>query len=205
MLAKSKHPYKPSPLSDLKDCFYRESKRRPARPCSTIVNPMDSARIAELLEPFLRAPIPAEAGPSGFLEGCHYEQGQKPGEAYPERSRRESAVRSANDQRPFLACPEPSEGTNGALSHIISTYIDLLLRWNARINLTAIRDPEQIVTRHFGESLFAARILFPVTAHVGTAAPGCPAEQSSAVVHTAATVIRTDNPAPDGRKTTDQG
>jgi 16S rRNA (guanine527-N7)-methyltransferase len=43
----------------------------------------------------------------------------------------------------------------------ISTYIDLLLRWNARINLTAIRDPEQIVTRHFGESLFAARYLFP--------------------------------------------
>jgi 16S rRNA (guanine(527)-N(7))-methyltransferase RsmG len=43
----------------------------------------------------------------------------------------------------------------------ISTYIDLLLRWNARINLTAIRDPEQIVPRHFGESLFMARHLFP--------------------------------------------
>jgi len=43
----------------------------------------------------------------------------------------------------------------------ISTYIDILLRWNARINLTAIRDPEQIVTRHFGESLFAASHLFP--------------------------------------------
>jgi 16S rRNA (guanine527-N7)-methyltransferase len=43
----------------------------------------------------------------------------------------------------------------------ISTYIDILLRWNARINLTAIRDPEEIVTRHFGESLFAAAHLFP--------------------------------------------
>jgi 16S rRNA (guanine527-N7)-methyltransferase len=43
----------------------------------------------------------------------------------------------------------------------ISTYIDLLLRWNARINLTAIREPEEIVTRHFGESIFAARYLFP--------------------------------------------
>ena len=43
----------------------------------------------------------------------------------------------------------------------ILTYIDILLRWNARINLTAIRDPEEIVTRHFGESLFAARHLFP--------------------------------------------
>jgi 16S rRNA (guanine527-N7)-methyltransferase len=40
-------------------------------------------------------------------------------------------------------------------------YIDLLLRWNARINLTAIRDPDEIVTRHFGESLFLAGHLFP--------------------------------------------
>jgi 16S rRNA (guanine527-N7)-methyltransferase len=38
----------------------------------------------------------------------------------------------------------------------ISKYIDLLTKWNARINLTAIRAPEEIVQRHFGESLFAA-------------------------------------------------
>jgi 16S rRNA (guanine527-N7)-methyltransferase len=50
--------------------------------------------------------------------------------------------------------------TAGDLQHI-STYIDILVRWNARINLTAIRDPEDIVPRHFGESLFAARHLFP--------------------------------------------
>jgi len=43
----------------------------------------------------------------------------------------------------------------------ISIYIDLLLRWNARMNLTAVRKPEEIVTRHFGESLFLARYLFP--------------------------------------------
>lgn len=41
----------------------------------------------------------------------------------------------------------------------ISTYIDLLLKWNARMNLTAIRGPNEIVQRHFGESLFAARYL----------------------------------------------
>jgi 16S rRNA (guanine527-N7)-methyltransferase len=46
----------------------------------------------------------------------------------------------------------------------ISIYIDLLLRWNARINLTAIRSEEEIVTRHFGESLFLARHLFPTNA-----------------------------------------
>lgn len=43
----------------------------------------------------------------------------------------------------------------------IQAYLDLLLRWNAKLNLTAVRDPEEIVTRHFGESLFAARQLFP--------------------------------------------
>lgn len=43
----------------------------------------------------------------------------------------------------------------------ISTYIELLLKWNARMNLTAVRDPEQIVTRHFGESLFVGHYLFP--------------------------------------------
>jgi 16S rRNA (guanine527-N7)-methyltransferase len=48
----------------------------------------------------------------------------------------------------------------------ISVYIDLLLRWNARINLTAIRHPDDIVTRHFGESFFLARHLFPTAANV---------------------------------------
>src|ERR1700683_3386199 len=54
----------------------------------------------------------------------------------------------------------------------ISTYIDILLHWNARINLTAIRDPEEIMTRHFGESLFAASHLFskvyPVSSSVSS-------------------------------------
>jgi 16S rRNA (guanine527-N7)-methyltransferase len=40
-----------------------------------------------------------------------------------------------------------------------STYIDILQKWNARVNLTAIRDPEQIVARHFGESYFSAQAL----------------------------------------------
>jgi len=79
---------------------------------------MDTARVAELLQPFLSGP------------------------GHSERSE-ESAVLT----------PDQLEN--------ISTYIDLLLRWNARINLTAIREEEEIVTRHFGESLFGARHLFP--------------------------------------------
>ncbi|MGB7601254.1 MAG: 16S rRNA (guanine(527)-N(7))-methyltransferase RsmG [Candidatus Sulfotelmatobacter sp.] len=55
---------------------------------------------------------------------------------------------------------EPASLSATQLNHI-SMYIDILMRWSARINLTAIRDEEEIVTRHFGESLFAARCLFP--------------------------------------------
>jgi 16S rRNA (guanine527-N7)-methyltransferase len=43
----------------------------------------------------------------------------------------------------------------------IQTHLDLLLRWNQHMNLTALRSPEEMVVRHFGESLFAARQLFP--------------------------------------------
>ena len=43
----------------------------------------------------------------------------------------------------------------------LAAYLEILHRWNARMNLTAIHDPEQVVTRHFGESLFAAQHLFP--------------------------------------------
>jgi 16S rRNA (guanine527-N7)-methyltransferase len=62
----------------------------------------------------------------------------------------------------------------------ISTYIDLLLRWNSRVNLTAIRTPDEIVTRHFGESLFAARHLF---------------------ARSPASTVPSANPSPAGRST----
>lgn len=54
--------------------------------------------------------------------------------------------------KPYLAAPS-------AILPKLSDYLDLLLKWNARTNLTAIREPEEIVRRHFGESLFAARHL----------------------------------------------
>ena len=110
---------------------------------------MDTAQIAALLEPFLTAPIPTSREDTPPAH-CHSESGQRPGEACPERSRREPAVPSPADDRRL---------TTDDLHHI-STYIDLLQRWNSRINLTAIRTPQEIVTRHFGESLFAARCLF---------------------------------------------
>jgi 16S rRNA (guanine527-N7)-methyltransferase len=39
---------------------------------------------------------------------------------------------------------------------LIQQYIGILLRWNEKLNLTAIRDPLEILYRHFCESMFAA-------------------------------------------------
>jgi len=64
-------------------------------------------------------------------------------------------ARIASLLAPFLA---PDSLTDQQLAQV-STYLDLLLKWNARINLTSVRKPEEIVTRHFGESFFAARQL----------------------------------------------
>jgi len=59
-------------------------------------------------------------------------------------------------------------GLNEAQLSQVARHLDLLLKWNARMNLTAVRDTEQIVLRHFGESLFAARELFPDPAATGS-------------------------------------
>ena len=40
---------------------------------------------------------------------------------------------------------------------LVSAHLELLLKWNAKMNLTAVRGPEEVVTRHFGESFFTAR------------------------------------------------
>lgn len=61
----------------------------------------------------------------------------------------------------------------------IDAWLALLLKWNARMNLTAIRDPEQILRRHVAESLFAASLV-PQSARTlldygsGAGLPGIP-------------------------------
>lgn len=52
--------------------------------------------------------------------------------------------------------PFPTIELSGSLIGQVSEYLDLLLRWNARVSLTAIRRPEEIIQRHFGESFFTA-------------------------------------------------
>lgn len=60
----------------------------------------------------------------------------------------------------------------------LAVYLDLILKWNARTNLTAIRNPEEIVRRHFGESLFAGAHLGPCATLLdfgsGAGFPGVP-------------------------------
>jgi 16S rRNA (guanine527-N7)-methyltransferase len=46
-----------------------------------------------------------------------------------------------------------------ALERRFEEYLSLVLRWNGRVNLTAIRDEEGILARHFVESIACARAL----------------------------------------------
>ncbi|MGH9743682.1 MAG: 16S rRNA (guanine(527)-N(7))-methyltransferase RsmG [Candidatus Acidiferrum sp.] len=61
----------------------------------------------------------------------------------------------------------------------IQRYMKILLAWNEKVNLTAIRDPLEILHRHFCESMYAA-VAVPVEngrlADVGSGAgfPGIP-------------------------------
>ena len=68
------------------------------------------------------------------------------------------SARIAELLQPYL---EKTDGGREVLSpqqlQQLSDYLDLLLKWNKRTNLTSVRGPDVIVTRHFGESLFLAR------------------------------------------------
>jgi len=52
-------------------------------------------------------------------------------------------------------------GIQASSDHLfkIREYISILLKWNRSINLTSITSPVEIVARHFGESMFASRLL----------------------------------------------
>jgi 16S rRNA (guanine527-N7)-methyltransferase len=63
----------------------------------------------------------------------------------------ESAIRKA--------LSEFQIGVNSDQVGQIQEYIRLLLVWNEKVNLTAIRDPSEILHRHFGESMFAANVV----------------------------------------------
>lgn len=64
------------------------------------------------------------------------------------------------DLEPLLA-PFLKDSLSADQLRKLQTHFDLLAKWNAKISLTAIRDPKEIVHRHFGESLFAGAQLNP--------------------------------------------
>ena len=51
------------------------------------------------------------------------------------------------------------EPLDSLLASRFEDYLSLILRWNTRVNLTAIRDEEGILSRHFVESIACARAL----------------------------------------------
>lgn len=81
---------------------------------------------------------------------------------------------------PFFGSAKRAPLSNAQLKQV-SDYLDLLRRWNQKIALTSVHEPEYIVTRHFGESFFAAgRLLKPdsrdsvVDVGAGAGFPGLP-------------------------------
>ena len=44
------------------------------------------------------------------------------------------------------------------LAERIADYVRLLLRWNQKVSLTSVTAPQEVLTRHFGESLFGAQV-----------------------------------------------
>ena len=65
-----------------------------------------------------------------------------------------------------------------ALCEKVQRHIALLQVWNKKLNLTSVREPEEIVQRHFGESFYLARLLpeFQTLLDLGSGAgfPGRP-------------------------------
>ncbi|HEX4066600.1 MAG TPA: 16S rRNA (guanine(527)-N(7))-methyltransferase RsmG [Acidobacteriaceae bacterium] len=58
---------------------------------------------------------------------------------------------------PELRAHPAFAGLNAQQIEQLENYLALLVKWNARVNLTAVREPTEIVDRHFAESIFAAR------------------------------------------------
>ena len=71
------------------------------------------------------------------------------------------SIMEAAALRELLAPFVPPGELDSHLLESIRVHLELLIRWNQRMNLTALRTPEAMVERHFGESLFAARHLLP--------------------------------------------
>lgn len=66
---------------------------------------------------------------------------------------------SAGDRLNALLVENGLEALDAVVAGQFADYISLFLRWNARLNLTAIRDENGILARHFVESIACAHAL----------------------------------------------
>jgi 16S rRNA (guanine527-N7)-methyltransferase len=89
--------------------------------------------------------------------------GAAPANREPAASRRSQARASENDRRAFERLPallqQAGIAAGAEALRIMRAHYDLLLRWNRRINLTAVRNPREVVARHFLESAYLVKAL----------------------------------------------
>ena len=76
----------------------------------------------------------------------------------------EDVIRKALREFQLQATPE--------IVFAIQRYIALLLAWNEKVNLTSIRDPVEILYRHFCESMYAAVAVPSLTGRLADAGSG---------------------------------
>lgn len=91
---------------------------------------------------------------------------------------RESSGYAAANLNALLAAAGLEPISEAALSQF-NSYLALIVRWNARMNLTAVRDEAGILTRHFVESIACAQSLSEETGSLldfgsGAGFPGIP-------------------------------
>ena len=65
----------------------------------------------------------------------------------------------ARERLNVLLTEADQQPLDSVLAGRFESYLSLLLRWNARVNLTGIRDEDGILSRHFVESIACARAL----------------------------------------------
>ncbi|GAB2506111.1 16S rRNA (guanine(527)-N(7))-methyltransferase RsmG [Lysobacter humi (ex Lee et al. 2017)] len=75
-----------------------------------------------------------------------------------------------SDLRPMLESGLTALGLDAAHAPRLLDYLALLLRWNAAYNLTAIRDPREMVTKHLLDSLAMHAYVDPLHAAGGALA-----------------------------------
>ena len=74
-------------------------------------------------------------------------------------------------------CDALAVATDSATQQRLLTYLELMIKWNRAYNLTAVRDPEQMVTKHLLDSLAIAPYLagdYLIDVGTGGGLPGVP-------------------------------